>query len=126
MKKIVSESPKKSLNKPILKKSKNRKDDCNSCHDSEKSGHPDHRVNLPRLKRVEGQIRGISDMISSDRYCVDILIQMRAAVAALRSIEMEVFETHVRNCVKDAVGSKDAARAEEKLNELVKLILKRT
>lgn len=107
-------------------KTKRSEKECPSCESTGDDGHPDHKSNLPSLRRAEGQLRGISEMIENKRYCVDILIQMRAAVAALRSIEMEIFETHVRSCVKDALGGTDSKQSEAKLNELVKLMLKRT
>ena len=53
-----------------------------------------------RLKRIEGQVRGIARMIEEDRYCIDILTQIRAVRAALRSVEDEVLKDHVEHCVE--------------------------
>lgn len=109
----------KSTSKP--KKAKNNHSGCDS-----KMKHPSHTLVLPRLNRIEGQIRGISEMVSSERYCVDILIQVRAALAALRGVEMEIFQKHMKSCVHEAMTSKDTAAAEKKIEELVQLLIKRT
>ena len=58
-----------------------------------------------RLKRVEGQVRGIARMVEEDRYCIDILTQLRAARAALRRVEDEVLNDHVGHCVEGAIAS---------------------
>jgi DNA-binding FrmR family transcriptional regulator len=97
------------------------------CRDSEHdSVHPDHSAVLPRLKRVQGQIAGIEKMITEGRYCVDILIQFRAAMAALRNVEVEVFESHLNHCVSTALSSRDKKQAQEKVRELAGLLARRT
>lgn len=82
----------------------------------------DHRRQLTRLRRVEGQVRGIAQMVEQGRYCVDILTQLQAARAALASIERDVLEVHANACVATAVNSGDAALQAEKLDELMTLL----
>lgn len=88
--------------------------------------HPDHSLYLPRLKRVEGQIAGIQKMIQEGRYCVDILIQFRASMAALRSIEVAIFEKHLQHCLSTALHSQNKKQIDEKINELTDLLSRRT
>lgn len=84
--------------------------------------HPDHSDQLHRIARIRGQLDGIARMIDEGRYCVDILTQLRAARAAMRSVEGGVLKTHVRHCVKDALESGEAGPANEKLDELFEVL----
>ena len=77
-----------------------------------------------RLKRIEGQIRGIARMIEEDRYCPEILIQISAASESLRSTARVLLDSHVRHCVTDAIRSKDTRRTEEVYQELSDLFAK--
>ena len=79
---------------------------------------------LTRLRRIEGQIRGIQKMLEEDRYCVDILTQTSAVVAALHGVEDLVMENHLNTCVADAMKSNDADQKNEKVNEVMKVITK--
>jgi DNA-binding FrmR family transcriptional regulator len=88
--------------------------------------HPDHSAYLPRLKRARGQIDGVARMIGEQRYCVDILVQLRAAMAALRAIEASIFESHLEHCVSSALLSIDRKEAERKIRELTELLSRRT
>lgn len=88
--------------------------------------HPDHTEFTPRLNRVGGQLSGIQKMIDDRRYCVDILVQFRAVMAALRSIEVSIFEKHLEHCVKDALLSKDKKQVAGKIKELTELLSRRT
>ncbi len=72
-----------------------------------------------RLHRIEGQVRGIERMVDEDRYCVDILTQVGAVRTALESLGYELLHDHVSHCVRDALGSGDAATANEKSEELL-------
>ncbi len=74
-----------------------------------------------RLKRIEGQIRGLIRMLDEDRYCIDILHQIQAAKAALKKVETELLRDHARVCIDQALqdGSDDDQR--EKIWELVDL-----
>lgn len=79
---------------------------------------------LTRLRRIEGQIRGIQKMVEDDRYCVDILTQTSAAAAALRGVEEIVLENHLNTCVADAMKSVDAENKTEKVDEVMSVIRK--
>lgn len=72
-----------------------------------------------RLRRVEGQVRGIGGMVAEDRYCIDIVTQIGAVRAALRSIEEEVLRDHVAHCVKHAMQSGDPDEQRQKIGELM-------
>ena len=74
-----------------------------------------------RLNRIEGQVKGLSRMLESDRYCIDILHQIQATKAALTKVETELLRAHARDCVDEALeqGSLEAQR--EKIVELVDL-----
>jgi DNA-binding FrmR family transcriptional regulator len=69
-----------------------------------------------RLRRVEGQVRGLQEMIEQDRYCIDVLTQIAAATKALQSVAVGMFDDHLRHCVADAVAS-GGPEAEDKLTE---------
>ena len=57
-----------------------------------------------RLRRIEGQVRGIAKMIDEDKYCIDILTQISAASSALRSVALNLLDEHLDNCVKEALA----------------------
>lgn len=84
-----------------------------------RSAHPDHSKQLPKLNRVEGQIAGIKKMIEELRYCPDVIQQVRATRKALFSIESALLETHLENCVTDAVERKNKEERKEKLGEIM-------
>ena len=84
--------------------------------------HPDHAEHLKKLNRVIGQLEGIKRMIEGRRYCPDILTQTRAAMAAIKSVELSIFEKHLGHCVSDAMNSEDPANASSKISELVNLV----
>ena len=75
-----------------------------------------------RLSRISGQINGIQKMIETDRYCVDILTQTSAVVAALRTVEDLVMENHLNTCVADAMRSDDPTEQREKVGEVMDVI----
>ena len=60
---------------------------------------------LGRLRRVEGQIRGLQQMVESDRYCIDVLTQISAVTKALQGVAMGLLDDHLRHCVADAVAA---------------------
>ena len=74
---------------------------------------------LKRLRRIEGQVRGIERMVEEDRYCIDILTQIAAARTALESVGERVLSDHVSHCVAGALASGDQQAAEEKTAELL-------
>ena len=78
------------------------------------------RALINRLRRIEGQVRGIAGMVESDAYCVDIINQVSAISSALSAFSKELLESHIRSCVvKDISEGND-----EKINELSELIKK--
>jgi DNA-binding FrmR family transcriptional regulator len=72
-----------------------------------------------RLARIEGQIRGVTQMIEQDRYCLDIVAQVRAARSALAKVEQLVLADHLAHCVEDAIVSGDPAMQRRKVAELI-------
>ena len=81
----------------------------------------DHAATVRRLKRIEGQVRGLARMIEEDRYCIDVLQQVNAVKAALLKVESEVLKAHAASCVEEAIGSGDPEQQRRKFNELVLL-----
>ena len=77
---------------------------------------------LKRLKRVEGQVRGIAAMVEGERYCIDIVTQISAARAALRRVEEEILRDHVAHCVEHAIASGDKADQRRKIAELMDVV----
>ena len=73
---------------------------------------------LKRLRRIEGQVRGLQRMIDEDAYCVDVLTQLSAIIAAARGVGMLVLEDHIRGCVINAPESE----REDRLDELTEAI----
>jgi DNA-binding FrmR family transcriptional regulator len=78
----------------------------------------DARAMHNRLRRIEGQVRGLQRMVDEDAYCVDVLTQVAAVQTALEQVAVQVLDAHVRGCVADAVGSGDGT-ADERLDELM-------
>jgi CsoR family transcriptional regulator, copper-sensing transcriptional repressor len=71
-----------------------------------------------RLRRIEGQVRGLQRMVEEDAYCIDILTQVAAVQTALEQVAVNVLDGHVRHCVADAVAD-DGGEADAKLDELM-------
>ncbi len=82
----------------------------------------DHRDEINRLRRIEGQVRGIQRMIEQDRYCIDILTQVRSVQRALARVNDSVLERHMRHCVVDAAQSGDAAIRDARIAEIMQLL----
>ena len=76
---------------------------------------------LKRLRRVEGQVRGIARMVDEDVYCIDILTQVSAVNKALQSVAVGLVEDHLGHCVRDAVAA-GGASADEKVAEATQAI----
>jgi DNA-binding FrmR family transcriptional regulator len=77
---------------------------------------------LNRLNRIEGQVRGVARMVEEDRYCIDILTQMRALKAALAKVENELLKTHLEHCVVGAMAGGDPVEQRKKADELIELL----
>ena len=77
---------------------------------------------LKRLKRIEGQVRGLSRMIEDDRYCIDVVTQISAVRAALRRAEEEILRDHVAHCVEHAIAAGNKADQRRKVAELMDVV----
>lgn len=77
---------------------------------------------LARLKRIEGQVRGLHRMVEEDTYCIDVLTQVSAVTRALQSVAVGLVDEHLRHCVRDAAAGDDPAEAERVLTEATKAI----
>ena len=86
--------------------------------------HPSHENQLVRLKKVEGQVRGIQTMIEERRYCMDLLSQTRAVTGAMRKIESGILEIHLKHCVNDAISSKSSEETALKIKEIIRIFEK--
>lgn len=76
---------------------------------------------LNRLRRVEGQVRGLQRMIEDDTYCIDVLTQVSAATRALQSVAIGLLDQHVRHCVAEAMG-KDSDQGDKMITEATRAI----
>ena len=79
--------------------------------------------NLKRLRRIEGQVRGLQKMVEEDRYCADIMTQISSVHEALRSVGRELMRNHLKHCASSASAS-GAEEAEAMYDELVELMYK--
>ena len=77
---------------------------------------------MKRLKRIEGQVRGLARMVADDRYCIDIITQISAVRAALRRAEEEIHTDHVMHCVEDAIASGNKTDQRRKVAELTTVL----
>jgi len=77
---------------------------------------------LKRLRRIEGQVRGIARMVEEDRYCIDVVTQIAAVRAALRRLEEEILRDHVAHCVEHAIASGNKADQRRKIEELMQVV----
>src|SRR6185436_15988394 len=78
-------------------------------------------TNLTRLRRIEGQVRGLQKMVEEDRYCADVLTQISSVHEALRSVARELMRNHLKHCATDAI-KRDSGSAERMYDELVELM----
>jgi CsoR family transcriptional regulator, copper-sensing transcriptional repressor len=76
---------------------------------------------IRRLRKIEGQVKGIQRMVDSDTYCVDVLVQIAAVRAAINKVGTIIFEHHTRGCVKNAIENN---KGEEMVEELIDVITK--
>ncbi|MBX7070220.1 MAG: metal-sensitive transcriptional regulator [Microthrixaceae bacterium] len=76
---------------------------------------------LRRLRRIEGQVRGLQRMIEEDTYCIDVLTQISAATRALQSVSVGLLDEHVRHCVRHAMTN-DPEHADEMVGEALKAV----
>ena len=96
---------------------------CPVCSDRKKERTQEERKNLmTRLKKIEGQIRGIQKMVEEDAYCPDILIQVSAATSALNSFNKELLACHIKGCVSEDIRAGDGGAIDEFVKMLQKLM----
>ena len=81
----------------------------------------ENKAILNRLRRVEGQVRGVAQMVEDDRYCIDILHQLQAVKSALARAEDEILKNHAAHCVAEAIASGDVDEQNTKFSELIDL-----
>jgi CsoR family transcriptional regulator, copper-sensing transcriptional repressor len=81
------------------------------------AGYRDKKTSVQnRLRRIEGQIRGVERMVDEDQYCIDVLTQIAAATKALQAVALELLDEHLSHCVADALAE-GGATAQEKVAE---------
>ena len=77
-----------------------------------------------RLRRIEGQVRGIQGMIEKDRYCIDVLTQVNAVRAALESVALKLLADHTEHCVTEAIRAGSGGEKVRELNEAVERLVR--
>lgn len=77
---------------------------------------------LKRLRRIEGQARGLQRMVDEDTYCIDVLTQVSAATRALQGVAVQLLDDHLRHCVADAVHADDPVESNRIITEASKAI----
>jgi|TARA_A100001388_G_scaffold83324_1_gene60099 DNA-binding FrmR family transcriptional regulator len=82
--------------------------------------HSCHKEEIPSLNRIEGQVRGIANMINEEKYCIDILNQIKAVRNALTTIEGKILKKHMKECVKEALN--DEKGFDNKVEEILKTL----
>ncbi len=88
-------------------------------------GYKSHKEQVQaRLKRIEGQIRGVQKMVDEDRYCIDVLTQVSAAKAALDGVALALLQDHTEHCVVEAIRSGDGTAKVRELNDAVERLVK--
>lgn len=92
--------------------------------------HPAHAVHVPeetrtalmkRLRRIEGQVRGLQKMVDEERYCADVLVQIASVQEALRGVGRVMLQNHLTHCATEAIRSGDPAEGERVIAELMDL-----
>lgn len=84
----------------------------------------DKKTVLTRLRRIEGQVRGIENMVEEDRYCIDVLTQVNAVRAALEAVALQLLADHTEHCVTEAIRSGGGAAKVRELNEAVQRLVR--
>ena len=82
--------------------------------------HPSHKDQLVNINRIEGQVRGVARMIEEEKYCIDILNQIKAIKSAVSTVEGNILKNHLKACVKDTLSSEEDFN--EKVDELLKTL----
>ena len=79
-----------------------------------------HQNQIPNLRRIEGQIKGIQAMVEGNQYCIDILNQIKAAKSALSSVENKIINKHIEECIENSLSSDK--QLNDKIEELMKVL----
>lgn len=88
-------------------------------------GYKSHKAEVKgRIKRIEGQVRGVQKMVDEDRYCIDVLTQVGAVKAALDAVALLLLQDHTEHCVVDAIRAGDGSTKVRELNEAVERLIK--
>ena len=82
--------------------------------------HPCHKAQLTSLRSIEGQLRGIAKMIEDEKYCIDILNQIKAVRNSIATVEGKILKTHLKECVKESLDG--SQQFEDKVEELLKVL----
>jgi DNA-binding FrmR family transcriptional regulator len=85
---------------------------------------PNHHDEVVRLKRIEGQVRGVQKMIEDGRYCIDILTVLASVSAALDRVEESILSRHLITCVQESLSRGPQAEREKKISEIIELLKK--
>lgn len=87
-----------------------------------------HRIpeHLTRLRRIEGQVRGIQRLVEEDTYCIDVLTQIAASQKALQSVASELLDDHLRHCVNEAIAGGDTTDIETRVTEAMAAVRRLT
>ncbi len=83
---------------------------------------PSYEDQLSRLKKIEGQVRGVQKMIEGGRYCVDIITQLQSITAAIAGLQEQILRRHLEHCVTDAMRSGSETEKQEKITEIVGIL----
>lgn len=83
-----------------------------------------HEQELVRLKRIEGQIRGIQKMIEEKRYCIDILTQISSVIGAIKSVEENILSRHLQGCVQHSFDKGSKEDKKKKVDEVIEVLRK--
>jgi DNA-binding FrmR family transcriptional regulator len=81
---------------------------------------------LTRLRRIEGQMRGLQKMVDEERYCADVLMQVSSVQEALRGVSRSLLQNHLKHCAAEAIRSEDPRQAEAMYEELLDLVFRNT
>lgn len=81
-----------------------------------------HKEHLNALRRIAGQVKGIEKMIEEEKYCIDIIIQLRAAINALYRVSEQIFAKHLQGCVRSAFAGSNKGEKNKKIQEIISVI----
>lgn len=98
------------------------KNNSNCCARRKKRTEEEQKKLINRLNRIEGQVRGIKNMVETDAYCTDIITQVAAATAALNAFNKELLATHIKSCVADDIKAGKTETVDDLLTTLQKLM----